>query len=479
MSMTEFSMKDLITWNEKIEEIAQKFGLNYYQQEFEVCDQDDMLAYMSYHGMPSHYPHWSFGKAFDKTKTMYKYNMTGLPYEMVINSNPCLAYLMVDNTLLLQILTIAHVYGHNDFFKNNRMFVEGTDASYTLENFKSHANRIRNYIDTYGYKKVEKILDSAHAIQYQVNRTIGEKTLTTRELKQNIRDRVNKKDPYSLIKPKTDFDFNRVLLECSLEQTIVEPQEDLMQFMINFSKLEDWEKDILNIVREETLYFIPQIETKIMNEGWASYWHYKILSELLGSSSEYQGLYIEFLKRHNQVIRPHAKSLNPYYIGFKIFEWIDNNLGREKMFEVREMERDSSFIRKYLNFELCKEMNLISYDHDRYTREDYSKDTFTVTELSDDDGWRKVRNMLASSVGCQKMPVITVDNIKSKSGGVGSLILSHRNEDGELELNYLVETLKHLIDLWGGTIEINATINNVNRIITMDRTKDWSIYPKL
>ena len=164
----EYTLKDLEEWNEKIEKKATEFGLDYYPQEFEIVGFNEMLAYEAYVGMPSKYPHWSYGKAYEKSKTLYSLNLTGLPYEMVINSNPSLAYLMNENTLLLQILTMAHVYGHNDFFKNNRLFREGTKAYYTLEMFKLDADIIRSYINdpNIGYSRVEKILDAAHALRY-------------------------------------------------------------------------------------------------------------------------------------------------------------------------------------------------------------------------------------------------------------------------------------------------------------------------
>ena len=162
----EYLINDLENWNERIEKIAKSFGLDYYPQEFEVIGYKEMLGYEAYSGMPSRYPHWSFGKSCERNRVLYNYNLTGLPYEMVINSNPCLAYLMRDNTLLLQILTIAHVYGHNDFFKNNRLFKEGTDASSTIEMLKRNASIIRGYIKdpSIGYEKVERILDAARRI---------------------------------------------------------------------------------------------------------------------------------------------------------------------------------------------------------------------------------------------------------------------------------------------------------------------------
>ena len=165
----EYILKDLENWNEKIEDIVKNIGLDFYPQEFEIIGYKDMLGYEAYVGMPSRYPHWSFGKSYEKNSTVYKYNLTGLPYEMVINSDPCIAYLMKENTLLLQILTIAHVYGHNDFFKNNRLFKDGTRAAYTVEMFKFHADMVRSYINdpSIGYEKVERILDAAHAISFK------------------------------------------------------------------------------------------------------------------------------------------------------------------------------------------------------------------------------------------------------------------------------------------------------------------------
>src|SRR4026207_839169 len=139
---TDYSLDDLERWNEQIIALVQRFGLDPYDQEFEICDHEDMISYMVYSGMPSHYPHWSYGKSFEKLKTLYDYGVSGLPYEMVINSNPALAYLMRDNSLCLQGLTSAHVYGHNDFFKNNFNF-QPTRAEYTRSTLKAHATRVR------------------------------------------------------------------------------------------------------------------------------------------------------------------------------------------------------------------------------------------------------------------------------------------------------------------------------------------------
>src|SRR5918992_160637 len=185
--MANWTLKDLQYWDDAIRERVEEFGLDCYPQEFEVCDHGQMLGYMAYHGMPAHYPHWSFGKSYEKTKTMYDHGVSGLPYEMVINSDPCLAYLMRDNSLCLQILTIAHVYGHNDFFANNFTFRD-TRPDLTLEMFKVRADRVRAYIEDpgIGLDAVEGLLDAAHALSLQCRRNLAIRKLPEKEQQERL-----------------------------------------------------------------------------------------------------------------------------------------------------------------------------------------------------------------------------------------------------------------------------------------------------
>ncbi|PKM93733.1 MAG: stage V sporulation protein R [Firmicutes bacterium HGW-Firmicutes-1] len=453
----EYSLRELEEWNDKIEFLVKQAGLECYPQEFEICSYEDMLCYEAYVGMPSHYPHWSFGKTYDKQKTLYKYNLAGLPYEMVINSNPCIAYLMRDNSQLLQILTMAHVYGHNDFFKNNRLFVEGTNADTTVEMFKNHANRIRSYIQdpTIGYNRVERIIDAAHAIRYQTSKVIGEKKSTNEQSKKRILDQY-----YDSIKRTSVLDEKKDIPYPNLSKNPLEPTENLIDILIQYGILDDWEKDILHIVSEETQYFLPQMETKIMNEGWASFWHYQILKELKLS----QSLHIEFLNRHNQVIKPFLGSINPYYMGFKLLEDIEKRLGRDKLFEVRKLERDASFILKYLTEELCYEMNLFQYGK--------KHNTYIIEEVADEEGWEKIRNTLVASVGVANIPCIKVSEISSRDH---ILLLSHVYDGRELEQGYANETLKYLTTLWGGKVMLKTVFDKVEKLMICDENKKISI----
>lgn len=436
--MSDYSISELEQWDKKIEKLALEAGLDFYRQEFELVSYEDMIGYEAYTGMPSHYPHWSYGKAYEKIKTLNRYNLAGLPYEMVINSDPCIAYLMRDNTLLLQILTIAHVYAHNDFFKNNRLFKYGTSAEYTSEMFKNHAERIRVYTadPSIGRTKVERILNSAHAIRFQTSRTI------------RINDSAIKRD--------------NKMEEKDTDKIPPEREEDVLKFISANSRLKDWEKDIIDIVRQESLYFLPQIETKIMNEGWASYWHYSLLQKL----ELPQGLQLEFLKRHNQVVRPFEDGLNPYWLGFEIFRDINERYGSEsgKIFEVRALERDESFIRRYLTYELCNELKLLEYGR--------SGSDYIVTEISDEDGWRKIRETIASSAGMGGVPNIRVQEWVRKDN---TLVLEHIQDDRELELTYAYETLKHIVDLWGGRVILKTVIDGKKKQIACDEQKKISM----
>ena len=432
----EYNVSTLEKWNEIIEEKAREVGLKFYPQEFEIIGFNEMLGYEAYVGMPSKYPHWSYGKAYDKNKTLYSLNMTGLPYEMVINSDPCLAYLMRENTLLLQILTMAHVYGHNDFFANNRMFVEGTNAKGALEMFKLDAEIVRGYINdpSIGYERVEKILDAAHAIRYQIPRVVGVKELSSEEIKESLMaDYYSKKENRGILDENDEIPFP------DISKIPVEPCDDVLGFIIKYSSLEEWEKNILRIVKRETQYFMPQIETKIMNEGWASFWHYNILKEL----DLDDGLHFEFLKRHNDVVAPIVGGLNPYYIGFKVFQDIEKRFGREKIFEVRKTERDSSFLRRYLTRELCEELNLFQYAKKSFE--------YVVEEVSDEIGWRQIRDYLADTCGVASIPYIRVTNLNRRDL---TLTLEHFFDGRELEMSYAKETLKYVQDLWGRKVTL-------------------------
>jgi len=465
---TSYSIDDLAAWDERIRERVQAFGLSCYPQEFELCDHNQMLGYMAYSGMPSHYPHWSYGKAYEKLKTLYDYGVSGLPYEMVINSNPALAYLMRDNTLLLQILTIAHVYGHNDFFKNNATFAS-TRAEFTITTFKAHAARVRRYAEdpSIGLEKVESIVDAAHALSLQCRRNLAIRKRSIEEARSDLLEAARPAvDPFQSIHRRAEY------TEPDLRKVPPEPDEDLLLFIRDHNPyLTDWEKDLLTIVHEEAQYFIPQIETKIMNEGWASYWHKQILDSL----ELPDGLQIEFIVRHNQVVRPFPGGLNPYHLGFKVWEDIrrryDNptpeereqigdagKSGVEKMFEIRETDRDASFLRRHLTERLLRELDLFQHD----TR----GEDMVVSKVADAENWRDVKQVLLQNVGMATVPVIKVDD--ADFGGNRTLYLVHSHDGRDLQLAYAEKTLAYVHHLWQREVALETLSAGKRVLLTYD-----------
>ncbi len=428
----DWGMKDLEEWADKIEEKAKEFGLNFFEQIFETCSHRDMIGYMAYTGMPACYPHWSFGKAFERTETLYKYRVFGLPYEMVINSNPCLAYLMKDNTLPMQLLTIAHVYAHNDFFKNNINFSH-TRPELILEQVKTRADRIRSYIEdpSIGLEKVENLLDTAKALSLQRSPYLRTKKLSSEEQKKRLSEN------YQKSKDKSE--------PPNLKKIPLEPESDILLFIRdNNPFLEDWEKDILTIIDEEAQYFIPQLETKIMNEGWAVYWHYRILNNLDLPDGIYQG----FITEHNRVVARPKKGtfINPYYVGFKIWQDIEKRWdekegigeGLKRIFLSREIDRDISFLRQYLTRELKEELDIYQHEEGDENR--------VITKISDEEDWKEVRETLIKNVGVSTIPVIKIIDANYK--GQRELVLKHEHDGRDLYQEYTVKTIEYIQKIW-------------------------------
>ena len=478
--MQGYEIQDLQEWNEKVRALAEGFGLKCFSQDFEICDSEQMISFMAYSGMPSHYPHWSYGKQFEIQKTLHDYGVSGLPYEMVINADPCIAYLMRDNTLLLHILTMAHVYGHNDFFKNNATFRQ-IRPELVVETFKVHADRIRSYIadPSIGLEKVEKVLDAAHALSLQCRRNLDSPKLTKAQLEERLRDKFFRRSDENEnrgLKKRPEFDAE--VFEKARVKIPLEPDEDILLFIRDENKsLPEWERDLLTIVHEEAQYFIPQIDTKIMNEGWASFWHKKIIEAL----DLAQGMKIEFGVRHSQVLAPHPGGLNPYHLGLRVWTNLEKiydealtgkiseenqmeydrngepgdlrkgKSGLQKVFEVREAFRDTSFIQNFLTENLMRDMGLFEHElgKDRSTR--------IVTKVSDRDEWKAIRNTLVHSVGMGNIPVIKAEDANHQDHP-RRLLLTHDYDGRELEFHYAKETLKHVKFLWGNEVTLESFV---------------------
>ena len=413
--MKDWSVKELQEWDDKICEIAkEKYDLDWYPIEYEILDYKEMLSAMAYVGLPTHYRHWSFGKSFEQTSTRYNLGMEGLPYEMIINSDPSIAYLMLENPMSTHLLTMSHCVGHSYFFKNNRMFKE-TDAANVISRFKSASKRVQKYIEdpNIGIEKVERILDACHSIQYQVPRTPG-------------------------IKNKVDFD--------DTDGPSDKKDYNLLAFIRDNARgLEDWERDLIGMVEVRSKYFIPQAKTKIMNEGWAVMIHEKIMNDL-ELPDKYQ---IAFLKTHNQVVRPVVGRINPYHLGYTLFKKIEEEQGFDACLMARETHDDETFIMKYLDESVCRDLNLFNYSYKR------KSGAFSIDDISDKEGWKSVRNSLIRNTGLNSAPVVFVEGFDKK---MQTMYIKHEHDGRDLDLRYANRVYDYIRFLWGDDVIFTTII---------------------
>ena len=404
--------------------LAREQGLDFFPMRFEICPAEVLSTFGAY-GMPTRFSHWSFGKAYHRIKMHYDYGLNRI-YEMVVNTNPCYAFLLAENTLIQNKLVIAHVLAHSDFFKNN-VYLNHTPRG-MLEVMAQAAARIREYAMLYGRDRVEEILDAVLAIQEHVDPY----RFTRRSRPAGARERCTgdgcrNRPPGAAGGP---------------EQERREPEKDLLRFIIeNAQGLADWERDIVAVVHTETLYFWPQITTKILNEGWATYWHARLMRKLeLGEKEA-----VEFARMHAELTQPGRLALNPYLVGLRILEDIERRWGKEKLFEVRALENDISFIRNHLTEELVAELDLCVYQL-------RGQEWRVVTKE-----WQKVREALVASLVNGGYPYLVVEDGNYRCQG--ELYLRHIYEGVELDLYHLERALGHVYRLWKRPVHLETVLD--------------------
>lgn len=453
----------------EITEIASGFGLDFFPMRYEICPADTLYTIGAY-GMPTRFHHWSFGKAFHRMKLQYDHGLSRI-YELVINANPCYAFLLEGNSLIQNKLIVAHVLAHSDFFKNNARFAPTNRGM--VESMSASADRIRAYEQEYGADTVEAFIDAVLSIQEHIDPSLFHPFGMDRaraERKRRERRAVRQRPPageYDDLwkigetaddaedKPGEQGGKGAGSIPPAAGRKIPpHPEKDLLWFISSHSRaLEDWQQDIVGMLREEMYYFWPQLETKIMNEGWASYWHLRIVRELDLTSAEA----VEFAKLNAAVLQPSRYSLNPYYLGLKIFEDIERRWGRDKLFEVREFDMDTSFIRNYLTKELVRELDL--YVFEKQGAE------WKIT----DQGWENIREQLIRSRINGGFPYLLVED--GDFGGGGELYIRHAYEGIELDLKYVEKTMPYVHRLWGKTVHLETVVENKKVLFSCDGEK--------
>lgn len=473
--MTAAERDEVTRWIDIIYDRATEMGLDPYPIHFEVVP-DHVIYELGSYGLPARFSHWTFGRDYHRQKTSYEYGLSKI-YELIFNTNPSQAFLMDSNSMLSHKLVIAHCYGHSDFFKNNTYFAH-TDRS-MVEKSRLHAERIRQYALEHGPLVVERFLDAAMSIDEHMDP--GSPVFRRKEPEEHEADRKVSSTP------ETEYDDLFFVSEDRPEDAIrprripAEPEKDILLFIRDYGRdLEPWQRDVLEILRAEMLYFLPQIRTKIMNEGWASYWHEKIMESLPLTPEEHW----EFRRMHSSVLSPGGPMrLNPYYVGFQMLKdierrwdgepdpddepetnWMEETLvrpvgeGRKKIFEVREQENDQLFLSKYLTKGMVKRLDLFTYKMEEVNGE-------WVWVVQDTD-WRKVRDEMVAQFTNLGAPYLTVED--GDYGNKGELLIKHHYDGRPLDHDYTARTLRNIAYLWGRPVHIETTIDDETVIISCD-----------
>ena len=471
---SEWTFELINRYDEAIAGVAADYGLDTYPNQIEVISAEQMMDAYSSVGMPLGYHHWSFGKQFLNTERNYRRGAMGLAYEIVINSNPCIAYLMEENTMTMQALVIAHAaYGHNSFFKNNYLFQTWTNADAIIDYLLFAKNFIADCEVRYGEEQVELLLDSCHALMnYGVDRYRRPSRLSARE----EMERQLEREAYlqSQVNDLWRTIPTRENKETAASENLfpAEPQENMLYFIEkNAPLLEPWQREIVRIVRKIAQYFYPQRQTQVMNEGWATFWHYTILNTLYERGLVNDGFMIEFLRSHTSVVyqppynSPYYNGINPYALGFSMMSdirriceqpteedryWFPDIAGGDwnKVldFAMRHF-KDESFISQYLSPRLIREMKLFSILDD------------------DDNGYRYIRQTLASQYNLSKRePNIQIYNVNRH--GDRSLTLRHIRQNRQSLDDSMEEVIKHLARLWGFTVRLETVDEEDNVELT-------------
>lgn len=463
-AQSEWSFELLEKIDEQVGRVARNFGLDTYTNQLDIITSEQMMDAYSSIGLPIYYNHWSFGKSFIETEREYVRGESGLAYEIVINSNPCIAYLMEENSLMMQTLVIAHAsYGHNSFFKGNYLFREWTDAEGIVDYMLFAKNYILDCEDKYGKHKVERLLDACHALQnLGVDKykrpeklSLAEEKARQKERAEYAQTQVN--ELWSTLptsgKPKKTLTAKKFLED---------PEENILYFIEKHApKLKEWEREIVRIVRKISQYFYPQRQTQVMNEGWATFWHYTILNQLYEEGVVGDGFMLEFLKSHTSVVTQRSDMpMNPYALGFAMmsdikrmcenpteedkhwFPGIVNTDWKETLDFAMRNFRDESFISQYLSPKVIRDFRMfIINDNQNSTH-------LRITGIHDEAGYRLVRETLASKYRLtDNEPNIQILNVAMDSDR--EMIILHTEHDDRPLAGGYKDVQKHLAYLWG------------------------------
>ncbi len=475
----------------------EELKLDLYENQVEIISSEQMLDAYASIGMPIMYQHWSFGKSFSQNQHQYRRGLQGLAYEIVLNSNPSIAYLMEDNSMTMQTLVMAHAcVGHNAFFKMNEFFRQWTDADGIIDYLVFAKNYIDDCEERYGYDAVERILDSAHALMnHGIDRYRRPSKLSAQAEKLYVQEKLdNQQKEINEIwntLPRPPGEVPSTIDEIDLverRKALKLPEENLLYFIEKKSPiLKSWEREVVRIVRKIAQYFFPQSETKIQNEGFACFSHYYIVNRLHEKGMITDGSMLEFIHSHSSVLRqpefddPYYNGINPYSLGFDMYmdikricqeptkedeEWFPNISGKPWLDEIHFAMinfRDESFIRQYLSPALIRKWHMFA------VQDDSSEQLLDINSIHNERGYRKIRNALANqNSSAYRSPDIQVYD--ANLTGDRTLTLRHQVHNSRPLSKDTSEVLKHVARLWGYSVVLESHNETVVNRYTMQAT---------
>ncbi len=471
----------------EIEGYARAYGLDFWDVSFEILDYKRMQEVAALGGFPVRYPHWRFGMAFDQLTKSHVYGLSQI-YEMVINNNPAYAYLLEGNSLVDQKMVIAHVLGHVDFFKNNYYFSKTNRRM--IDEMANHATRLRRHVERLGLEKVETFIDSCLCLENLID------PMSPFIVRQGPPEPEPDEPPPitelprlraksymdNFINPPDFLARQRRRMESERDKprkTPRQPERDVLQFLLQYAPLETWERDILSTVREEAYYFAPQRQTKVLNEGWASYWHSKLMTEKVLKAAEV----VDYADHNAGVLASAPGQFNPYKVGLALLRHIEERwdkgrfgkewnecddyearrtwdthlgLGRQKIFEVRRLCNDVTFIDEYFTAEFCAEQQFFSF----------AKSERSGNYEIDSREFESIKKKILFQLTNFGEPFIFVED--SNYANRGELLLDHRHEGVDLHHDHASATLEALQRIWRRPVNLRTVINERPRMLRYD-----------
>ncbi len=468
----------------RICKIAEDAGLDFFETVFEMVSYDQISQIAAYGGFPVRYPHWKFGMEYEHLSKSYEYGLSKI-YEMVINTDPCYAYLMEGNAIMDQKLVMAHVYGHCDFFKNNVWFSKTNRKM--MDAMANHATRIRRYMDRYGIDVVETFIDSCLSLENLIDRHSvyspsgpakgssdgKDKNFMLKYDREYMRDYINP--------PEFIAEQKKKMMDAALKKQKfpAQPERDILKFLLEFAPLTEWQQDVMSIIRDEAYYFAPQGMTKTMNEGWASYWHTKLMTSKILNDSEV----IDYADHHSGTVAMSPQGYNPYKVGIELFRdiedrWNKGKFGRdwencddvrerqhwdkqtgqgfEKIFEVRKIYNDVTFIDQFLTEDFCVRNKFFVYKFNKKTGQ---------FELDTRD-FKAIKAKLLFHMTNFGQPIIKV--LDANFENRGELLMGHMWEGIDMQPDYLSETLKNVFKVWQRPVSMATVMDGEGQLIRYD-----------